>query len=137
MLADFAEPVPSLLEALGADGPVHVGVVEEVSLTDWISGAVLLVGDAAHAAAPNMAQGAAMAFEDAVVLAECLTATSDVGGAIATFQQRRRSRTEWVLQQTHRRDRVRGLTPLLRNQLMRVGGERIFRANYRPLLDPP
>jgi 2-polyprenyl-6-methoxyphenol hydroxylase-like FAD-dependent oxidoreductase len=137
MLADFAEPVPGLLEALGPDGPVHVAVVEEISRTDWFRGAVLLVGDAAHAAAPNLAQGAAMAFEDAVVLAECLTSAPDVGRAVAAFQQRRRPRTEWVLQQTRRRDRMRGLTPPLRDRLMRVGGPRIFRANYRPLLDPP
>ena len=85
-----------------------------------------------------MAQGAAMAFEDAVVLAECLTVDPQTwAGAVATFQQRRRPRTEWVLQQTHRRDRMRGLTPPLRDRLMRVGGGRIFRANYRPLLDPP
>ncbi|HSU35369.1 MAG TPA: FAD-dependent monooxygenase [Propionibacteriaceae bacterium] len=137
MLAGFAEPVPSLLAALGPDGPVHVGVVEEVSLAEWVSGAVLLVGDAAHATAPNMAQGAAMAFEDALVLAECLTTTSDLGRAIADFQRRRRPRTEWVRQQTQRRDRMRGLVPPLRDRLMRVGGPRIFRANYRPLLDPP
>jgi hypothetical protein len=31
----------------------------------------VLIGDAAHATSPNMAQGAAMALEDAVVLADC------------------------------------------------------------------
>jgi hypothetical protein len=31
MLAGFAEPVPSLLETLGAEGPVYVGIVEEVA----------------------------------------------------------------------------------------------------------
>ena len=47
--------------------------------TRWCStagraGPVLLVGDAAHATAPTLAQGAAMAFEDAVVLGEVLQA---------------------------------------------------------------
>jgi 2-polyprenyl-6-methoxyphenol hydroxylase-like FAD-dependent oxidoreductase len=35
-------------------------------------GLTLLIGDAAHATSPNMAEGAAMAVEDALVLADCL-----------------------------------------------------------------
>jgi 2-polyprenyl-6-methoxyphenol hydroxylase-like FAD-dependent oxidoreductase len=35
----------------------------------------VLIGDAAHATSPNMAQGAAMALEDALVLADCLQRT--------------------------------------------------------------
>ena len=40
-----------------------------VELDSWSRGSVLLVGDAAHATSPNMAQGAGMAIEDALVLA--------------------------------------------------------------------
>ena len=39
---------------------------------DWSSGAMTLLGDAAHAMLPFAAQGAAMAIEDAAVLAKCL-----------------------------------------------------------------
>lgn len=38
----------------------------------WNRGRVVLVGDAAHVCPPTIAQGAAMAFEDATVLAEVL-----------------------------------------------------------------
>ena len=51
---------------------------------------MLLVGDAAHATSPNMAEGAAMALEDGLVLAECLASESDVAQAAARFQARRR-----------------------------------------------
>lgn len=36
----------------------------------WHQGRVILIGDAAHASTPHLGQGAAMAIEDAVVLAE-------------------------------------------------------------------
>ena len=92
--------------------------------------------DAAHAMSPNMAQGAALAFEDALVLAACLREAGSVAEALAGFVARRHPRTSWVRAQTHRRDRTRRLPPLVRDPLLRAFGERIFRSNYRPLLDP-
>ncbi|MFC5907542.1 FAD-dependent oxidoreductase [Streptacidiphilus monticola] len=43
----------------------------------WHRGRVVLVGDAAHACPPTIAQGAAMSLEDALVLAELLTTRQD------------------------------------------------------------
>jgi 2-polyprenyl-6-methoxyphenol hydroxylase-like FAD-dependent oxidoreductase len=48
----------------------------------WFKGPVFLIGDAAHASPPYLAQGAAMAIEDAVVLGELLLA----GGTLADMQ---------------------------------------------------
>jgi FAD-dependent urate hydroxylase len=137
LLAGYAEPVPTLLDALdeasSGNGTGHAGAVEEVVLDSWSHGAVLLIGDAAHATSPNMAQGAAMALEDAIVLSECLTAADSIPDAFAAYERRRRSRTDWVLRQTHRRDRTRTLHSAARNLLLKRFGQRIFCANYRPL----
>jgi 2-polyprenyl-6-methoxyphenol hydroxylase-like FAD-dependent oxidoreductase len=97
---------------------------------------VVLIGDAAHAMSPNMAQGAALAFEDALVLAACLRQAGSLAEALAGFVARRAPRTGWVRAQTHRRDRTRNLPPPLRDPLLRALGQRIYQANYRPLLDP-
>jgi FAD-dependent urate hydroxylase len=138
LLTGFAAPVPAILDTLGPDGAVHVAPIEEVTLDSWSQGSVLLVGDAAHATSPNMAEGAAMALEDGLVLAECLAASGhDIARAVARFQARRRPRTQWVLAQTHRRDRTRNLPPALRNLVLRRWGRNIFHANYRGLLDIP
>jgi FAD-dependent urate hydroxylase len=137
LLTGFAAPVPAILDTLGPDGAVHVGPIEEVTLDRWSRGSVLLVGDAAHATSPNMAEGAAMALEDGLVLAECLASGRGIAQTVATFQARRRPRTQWVLAQTHRRDRTRNLPPALRNLVLRRWGRNIFHANYRPLLDLP
>ncbi len=47
----------------------------------WAEGTVALLGDAAHAMLPFAAQGAAMAIEDAAVLAKCLAGKSNDGAA--------------------------------------------------------
>jgi FAD-dependent urate hydroxylase len=98
---------------------------------------VVLIGDAAHATSPNMAQGAAMALEDALVLTDCLSRIPAIPDALAAFQARRRPRTDWVRAQTHRRDHTRYLPPTMRDNVLRFLGRRIFHANYRPLLDQP
>jgi FAD-dependent urate hydroxylase len=134
--AGFATPVPQLLRQLHDPNRVHVAPIEQVAAAGWGRGAVVLVGDAAHGMSPNMAQGAALAFEDALVLAACLRDAATVTDAVAAFAARRSRRTGWVRTQTYRRDRTRNLPPVLRDLTLRAFGRRIFQSNYRPLLDP-
>ena len=134
LFAEFADPVPRLLhEAAEA----YFAVIEEVVTPAWTSGHVVLVGDAAHASSPNMAQGAAMAVEDVLVLAELLTADSSLDRALAGYEERRKARVAWGQEQTHRRDRTRNLPPIVRNLTLRLAAERIFRSNYGPLRELP
>lgn len=78
-----------------------------------------------------------MAVEDANVLAGLIGASDTIDAATAAFVERRRSRVAWVREQTHRRDRTRGLASPVRNVSLRLATRRIYEANYRPLLDPP
>jgi 2-polyprenyl-6-methoxyphenol hydroxylase-like FAD-dependent oxidoreductase len=133
LFGGFADPVPAALDRL-ADP--YVGWIEE-ALPAPPADRVVLVGDAAHATAPNMAQGAAMAVEDALVLAEELTTHGSIAPALAAFTARRRPRTDWVRARARRRDRTRGLPTPLRDVALRRAGERIYRADYRPLLGEP
>jgi FAD-dependent urate hydroxylase len=135
VFSGFAEPVPTLLGSVADQALMHRSTIEEVALDSWVRGRVVLVGDAAHATSPNMAEGAAMALEDALVLAECLGRLEAVPAALSAFEARRRPRTDWVRAQTHRRDRTRYLPTAVRNAVLRAFGQRIFRSNYRPLLD--
>jgi FAD-dependent urate hydroxylase len=132
--ADFADPVPRLLQH--ADD-AYFATIEEVAPPAWTARRVVLVGDAAHASSPNMAQGAAMAVEDALVLADALATSPDIDDALTTYQRRRADRVAWVQAQTHRRDRTRSLPSIVRNLTLRLAGERIYHSNYRPLREPP
>jgi len=143
--AGFAAPVPSMVERCATATTVYSGPVEEVTLDSWVRGRIVLIGDAAHATSPNMAEGAAMAMEDALVLAECLASAIAgapavglaVGPGLAAFEARRRPRVGWVRSQTHRRDRLRGLPSMVRGPLLRRIGKRVFESNYRPLRSAP
>ncbi len=56
-----------------------------------------MIGDAAHACPPLIAQGAAMCAEDAVVLAELVTGGLPVERALPAFMARRMPRVELVV----------------------------------------
>ena len=62
----------------------------------WYKGRVVLIGDAAHSATPHLGQGAAMAVEDAVVLAEELGKDQSVEAALKAFMGRRFERAKLV-----------------------------------------
>ncbi|WP_138757251.1 FAD-dependent monooxygenase [Modestobacter altitudinis] len=64
----------------------------------WNRGRVVLIGDAVHTCPPTIAQGAAMGFEDAAVLAELLTDREQVDEELwATFTARRFDRVKTVV----------------------------------------
>jgi FAD-dependent urate hydroxylase len=130
---DFGGPVPAVLDAIEK---VQVAVTDEVEIGSWSRGPVLLVGDAAHATAPTLAQGAAMALEDAVVLADSLRGAASVSDALDEYERRRRPRTRWVLERTRDRDRLRDVAPALRDPLLRKRGGAIFADHYKALVEP-
>jgi len=129
----FGGPAPAVLDAVEK---VQVALTDEVEIATWSRGPVVLVGDAAHATSPTLSEGAAMAFEDAVVLADALVAAPSVPEALERYESRRRPRTKWVLDRTRDRDRTRDVAPALRDPLLRGRGDRIFREHYRLLVDP-
>ncbi|MGI5127952.1 FAD-dependent monooxygenase [Pseudonocardia sp. CA-107938] len=64
----------------------------------WHRGRVVLIGDATHCCPPTLAQGAAMAMEDAVVLAELLSAADTLDEQLwAAFTARRLERVRAVV----------------------------------------
>lgn len=131
----FARPVREVMALPTSEDEIHFAAIEEISQEPWGSRRVLLVGDAAHATSPNMACGAAMALEDALVLCELIASRRDAANVIAEFTRRRSPRVRWVREQARRRDRMRSLPGAIRNLILRVAGERIYRANYEPLLE--
>ncbi len=62
----------------------------------WHDKNVCLIGDAAHAATPNMGQGACQAIEDAFVLSECL-AKHEVNKAFKQFQKIRLPKAHYIV----------------------------------------
>ncbi|GAA1603161.1 FAD-dependent monooxygenase [Actinoplanes couchii] len=133
LFGSFGGPVPAILEKIEK---VQVARTDEVVLPSWSKGPVVLVGDAAHATAPTLAQGAAMSFEDGWVLGQELKkAVDDIPGALRAYEDRRRPRCAEVRERTRERDRTRDVPPALRDPMLRRRGVRLFTDHYRALVD--
>ena len=72
----------------------------------WSDGGVALLGDAAHAMLPYMAQGAAMALEDVAVLVQALAARDDVPAALRAYEEARWSRVVKVQERSAENGRL-------------------------------
>jgi salicylate hydroxylase/6-hydroxynicotinate 3-monooxygenase len=72
------------------------GIYERDPLPNWSKGRVVLLGDACHPMTPYMASGAAMALEDAVVLARCFEDCESLESAFRTYEATRKPRTSAV-----------------------------------------
>ena len=79
-----------LLEQVSSFDELLVNTVRRVDCRRWFSGRLVLLGDAAHAMAPNLGQGANSALVDGVVLAEELARAPSVKDALAGYDKRRR-----------------------------------------------
>lgn len=99
--------------------------VQRVDCARWHDGRLVLVGDAAHAMAPNLGQGANSALVDAAVLLDELRRGRTLTAGLAAYQERRRpavrrvataaARLGALAEWTHpfaRRVRDRGLMPI-------------------------
>ncbi len=103
----------------------------EVATSSWTNGPIALLGDAAHAMLPFAAQGAAMAIEDAAVLAQCLVQEpSDVDAALLHYAAKRRPRIGRMRRAAHQNGRIYhmgGPMAFARNSMMRLlGGARLM-----------
>jgi 2-polyprenyl-6-methoxyphenol hydroxylase-like FAD-dependent oxidoreductase len=105
----------SALDRLGGIDELLVNEVVRVDCERWTDGRLVLVGDAAHAMAPNLGQGANSAIVDATVLAAELAAAQPVTRALARYTARRRPAVRWVQDAADRLARLsRVAHPLLR-----------------------
>ncbi|HZS63921.1 MAG TPA: FAD-dependent monooxygenase [Xanthobacteraceae bacterium] len=104
-------------------------------LDHWGEGPVTLLGDAAHAMLPFLAQGAAMAIEDAIVLAESLAALpDDPARAMRHYEGLRRDRTARAQREARRNGRryhASGIEAALRNLALRGFGGKALLWRYR------
>ena len=98
-IAGAAPVIRELGEQITDDAAVVYRPLETVNITgDWYRGRVTLLGDAAHATTPHLGQGAGMAIEDSLVLAEELATKGSVAGALAGYTTRRQPRCSYIVE---------------------------------------
>ena len=106
-LAEFAGWHQQVAEIIhSADVTHRWGLYDRAHLEHWSRGRVTLLGDAAHAMLPFMAQGAAQSIEDAFVLASCLSAadTLAIPAALLQYEEIRKSRAHQVQERSRQNE---------------------------------
>jgi 2-polyprenyl-6-methoxyphenol hydroxylase-like FAD-dependent oxidoreductase len=97
-LAQYGGYVADIAASLNRDSDIVYSPIEPLMLPwPWHRGRVVIGGDAAHAFAPHLTQGAAMAAEDAFVLArEVLNADGPLDTRLTRYAMRRYPRCAFV-----------------------------------------
>jgi 2-polyprenyl-6-methoxyphenol hydroxylase-like FAD-dependent oxidoreductase len=133
----FASPVKDVVQTMaGSPEDIYWSPLEQVDQDPWHRGRVVLIGDAAHAMAPTMAQGAALAMEDALVLSELIATEHDPKTVGNRFEERRRPRVEWVRAHTERQARLLHLPYPIRNLAASIAGRRLWHRSFSLLRHP-
>lgn len=122
--AAYPPSVP-LLAGVERFDDLAIHPVQRVDCARWHDGRLVLVGDAAHAMAPNLGQGANSALVDGAVLLDELRRAATLSAGLTAYQERRRpavrrvaaaaARLGALAEWTHplaRRVRDRGLMPV-------------------------
>jgi 2-polyprenyl-6-methoxyphenol hydroxylase-like FAD-dependent oxidoreductase len=98
-LKEFGGIVAELREKIVNPKEVVYRPYEEILMpSPWYRGRVLLIGDAVHSSPPQLGQGAALAIEDAVVLAELVAREKDIDRLLAEFMNQRIERSKLVVE---------------------------------------
>ena len=96
LFAGDAGPARDIVAATTGDiaaFPIH----DMPAVPRWHRDAMVIIGDAAHATSPSSGQGASLAIEDAVVLAQCLRDCGGIAASFAAYERLRRQRVERVV----------------------------------------
>ncbi|MFH9672966.1 FAD-dependent monooxygenase [Streptomyces sp. NPDC017405] len=94
LFAGWADEVREAIRITPEETIVSITAQDRPFLSRWGSGRMTLLGDAAHPMLVSLGQGAALAIEDAVVLARHLKDAPDLSAALRGYEDERRPRTE-------------------------------------------
>ncbi|RKR03445.1 FAD-dependent urate hydroxylase [Kushneria sinocarnis] len=102
--AGWAEPVQRLIERLDPELMARIPIHDIDPLPSLVGERVALLGDAAHAMAPDLGQGGCQAMEDGWVLARALEAHGgDLAGALASYDHQRVERVGDIILRARKR----------------------------------
>lgn len=100
---------PLLRQLIAGTLPEHIlrhELADLKPMRQWFAGRISLLGDAAHAATPNLGQGAGQAIEDAWVMAALMDRYKNPVYAFPVFQQLRKARADYVTKLSRRIGRL-------------------------------
>lgn len=100
------EDVQAVIDAVDRDACYRWALNIREPVSNWRSARAIVIGDAAHPTLPFIAQGAAMAIEDAMVLTRALDGARDIDQALDRFQDARIARTSRMVNGANRMSKM-------------------------------
>lgn len=99
----YSHPIPEMLKETSDADLIWSDIVDLKPISQYAFNRILLLGDAAHATTPNLGQGACMAMEDALLLAEVTEKHSEnIVNAFKSFEQKRVPRAHYIVNTSFR-----------------------------------
>jgi 2-polyprenyl-6-methoxyphenol hydroxylase-like FAD-dependent oxidoreductase len=89
LFSRWHHPIPELIAATDPSAIMMNLACDRQLARSWSNGPATLIGDAAHTLTPNLGQGACMAMEDALVLANCLGRRRSVAADFRLYEAAR------------------------------------------------
>jgi len=100
-LAQTAPAIQALAEQITEDDGVVYRPLEALLVEGpWHKRRVVLLGDAVHATTPHLGQGAGMAIEDSIVLADELARHDPIESALNAYRARRFDRCAYIVRES-------------------------------------
>ncbi len=129
LLRGFAGAAPLLRDLLAKPPSWLLWSLYDLPARSMAKGRIALLGDAAHPVLPFLAQGAALAIEDAAALSKALVRGETLADALKAYELERLPRARRVQSQASRNGRIYhagGLIAFARDRVMRhLGAERL------------
>lgn len=133
---DFAgwdDTITSLIAAMEPDECFKWALYDRAPMASWGKGCVSLLGDACHATLPFLAQGAAMAIEDAVVLSASVE-KEGIESGLRRYETLRMPRTARIQDASRRNSRIfhmSGIKSWARDLVTGVAADNVLDWIYR------
>jgi salicylate hydroxylase len=121
--AGWNSTVTGTLAAVKPDACFRWALLDRPPLPSWSGGRIVLLGDACHPTLPFLAQGAAMAIEDAATLSRCLATDPSSAEALRRYEALRKPRTSKIQRVSRLNARIfhmSGPSAKVRNRLLPI-----------------
>ncbi|HJL60402.1 MAG TPA: FAD-dependent monooxygenase [Pseudomonadales bacterium] len=119
--AGWHQNIQLLIDNIDPDDCFKWALFDRSPMRTWSRDRMTLLGDACHPTLPYMAQGAAMAIEDAAVLAICVEKEDGIDRAFSVYETIRRDRTAMIQNGSRRNSKIfhlKGLSAWFRNRAL-------------------
>ena len=134
IFSDWHPEIQNILESTKPDSLYKWGLHDRAPMNKWSKGRFSLLGDAAHPMLPFVAQGAAMAIEDGIVLASSLSSFDNVEPGLYDYENKRKYRTAKAQKTAIRNAKIFHLSDffaIFRNLVMKFFIKKIMDGFYK------